>query len=456
LLLLTGTAPQQIPPGLDARAASWRHHLAGKKILLVLDDAAGSDQVAPLLPGSANCLVLVTSRRRLTALDEAVPVSLDTLPRADAAELFARFAGRRDVQPADDAIAEVVALCGYLPLAIRLVAAGLRHHPSWTVTGIAAELAASHDRLSAMQAENVSVTAAFDLSYRDLTASQQHLFRRLGLHPGNDVDAYAAAALDDASPQVTHQHLGELHDHNLISEPTRGRYRLHDLLREHARALAAIGDPEETSAAIDRLLDYYLHTAVAAGRHLTWRAATAGPALQGKPPAWAPELHTAEEAIAWLSTERVNLHACAEYAAATGRLEHAIRIPAAISDFLHAQGHWNEALNLHQLALATARTAGDRAGQADASHSLGIMQRLTGDSVAAMSSQTRALELFRDLGDRQGQARALNQLGIVQRFTGDHAAGGVSHRQALDLFRALGDRQGQKPAPSTAWVPCSR
>jgi len=452
LLLMAGAVPQQIPPGLDARAAAWRHHLAGKKILLVLDDAASSDQVGPLLPGSANCLVLITSRRRLTALDEVMPLSLDTLPQPDAARLFTRFAGRRDIQPTDAAVAAVVALCGHLPLAIRLVAAGLRHHPSWSVTGVAAELATSRSRLAAMQAENVSVTAALDLSYQDLTISQQRLFRRLGLHPGNDFDAYAAAALDEASLHITRQLLGELHDHNLISEPTRGRYRLHDLLREHARTLAAADGPEQNNAAIDRLLDYYLHAAVAAARHIAWRTAIVGPSLRGQPPAWTPELGTAEDAIAWLDTERVNLHACAEHAAASKRSEHAIRIPAAISDFLYVQGHWNEAVALHQLALATANMVGDRAGQASALHSLGTMQRLTGDNNAAIISQTRALELFRDLGDRQGQASALNQLGIIQHHTGDYATSTVSHQQALEIFRELGDRQGQARALNSLGV----
>jgi tetratricopeptide (TPR) repeat protein len=443
LLLMTGVVPQQIPSSLDARAAAWRHHLAGKQMLLVLDDAAGSNQVGPLLPGSANCLVLVTSRRRLTALDEVTPLSLDTLPPVDAAELFTRSAGRGDLRPADTEIAAVVALCGRLPLAIRLVATGLRHHPSWSVTSIAAELAASRGRLAAMEAEDVSVAAAFDLSYQDLTVSQQRLFRRLGLHPGNDIDAYAAAALDGADLDVTRKLLGELHDHNLISEPTRGRYRLHDLLREHGRALAAADAPEQGNGAIDRLLDYYLHTALTAARHTTWRAAIAGPSLRSLPPAWMPRLGAADDAIAWLKTERANLHACTDLAAVSGRSEHTIRIPAAISDFLHVHGHWDEAVTLHQLALATACTAGDRAGQASALHSLGIMQRLTGNNTAAMASQTGALDLFRDLGDRRGQASALNQVGIVQRYMGDYAASTISQRQALELFRDLGDRQGQ-------------
>ena len=141
MLLTTGVAPQQIPPGLEARAAAWRGHLAGKKMLLVLDDAASSYQVRPLLPGAAGCLVLVTSRRRLAALEGAAPVSLDMLPPGAAADLLVRMAGRPSLQPGHRAVAEVTGLCGYLPLAIRLVAAGLRHHPAWTVTDLAAELA---------------------------------------------------------------------------------------------------------------------------------------------------------------------------------------------------------------------------------------------------------------------------------------------------------------------------
>jgi len=195
LLLTTGVAPQQIPPGLEARSATWRGHLAGKKMLVVLDDAVGSDQVRPLLPGAAGCLVLVTSRRRLTALEEAAPISLGTLPPSEAADLFVRLAGGPGLQPAEAAVAEVTGLCGYLPLAIRLVAAGLRHHPAWTIADLAADLATARDRLAALKAEDVSVAAAFDLSYQDLTPGQQRLFRRLGLHPGADIDAYAAAAL---------------------------------------------------------------------------------------------------------------------------------------------------------------------------------------------------------------------------------------------------------------------
>jgi tetratricopeptide (TPR) repeat protein len=443
LLLTTGVAAQRIPPGLEARSALWRGHLADQKVLLVLDDAAGSEQVRPLLPGSAGCLVLVTSRRRLTALEEAVPISLGTLPPGEAAGLFVRLGGRPGLRPADRAVADVAGLCGYLPLAIRLAAARLCHHPAWTVADLAAELAAARDRLAAIQAEDVSVAAAFDLSYRDLTTCQRRLFRRLGLHPGTDIDPYAAAALDSTDLHPTQRRLGELYDHNLIGEPTRGRYRLHDLLREHARTHAAADDPAENLAAIDRLLDYYLHTAVAASRHIAWRIAIADPASPHHRPAWAPELRTEEAAIAWLRTERPNLHACVDLAAAHERHAHAIRIPAAISDFLHSQGHWNEAVTLAQAALTAARMTADRASQAGALCNLGMAQCHAGDYPSATTSQTQALDLFRDLGDHRGQAWAHNQLGIVQRLTGDYSAATTSQTQALRLFRDLGDHRGQ-------------
>ena len=163
---------------------------------------------------------------------------------------------------------EITRLCGYLPLAIGMLARQLHHHPAWTAAGLAAELAAARDRLELMRAENLSVAAAFDLSYQDLTAGQQRLFRRLGLHPGPDIDAHAAAALDGTSLATARRHLEALYDQHLITEPAPGRYRLHDLLREHARALAAADDPAADEAATGRLLDYYLHTALAAGEHI--------------------------------------------------------------------------------------------------------------------------------------------------------------------------------------------
>ncbi len=443
LLLTAGVGAQQIPPGLQARAARWRDYLAGKKVLLVLDDAAGHEQVTPLLPGTAGSLVLVTSRRHLTALEDAAAISLDTLAPGEAAALLARLSGRPGLGSGDGPAAEITRLCGYLPLAIGMLARQLHHHPAWTAAGLAAELAAAAGRLELMRAENLSVAAAFDLSYQDLTPGQQRLFRRLGVHPGTDIDAYAAAALDGTGLAAARRHLDGLYDQYLLTEPARGRYGLHDLLREHAGALAADGDPADAGAAAGRLLDYYLHTAAAAGQHIETRNTAVARRPPGGRPAVAPPLSTAGQASAWLDAERANLHAAAGYAAASGRPGHVIAIPAAISGFLFAQGHWDQSAGLHQAALATARRAGDRAGQAGALNELGILQRATGDLPAAVASQRQALELYRGLGDRLGQAGALDNLGRVQRDTGDCPAAAASHQQALDLYRDLGHRAGQ-------------
>src|SRR5262249_46860330 len=253
LLLTAGVAVQLIPPGREARAARWRACVAGKKVLL-LDDAAGHEQVQPLLPGTAGSLVLVTSRRRLTALEDATVISLDTLPPGEAAMLLARLADCPDLGSGVGPAGEITRLCGYLPLAIGMLARQLRHHPARTVPGLAADLALASDRLAEMRAENLSVAAAFDLSYQDLAPGPRRLFRRLGLVPGPSIDAYAAAALDGTSLDTARRHLDELYDQHLLAEPAPGRYQLHDLLREHARALAAADDPAESGAAERRLL----------------------------------------------------------------------------------------------------------------------------------------------------------------------------------------------------------
>ena len=448
LLLTAGVAAQQIPPGLEARAARWRDHIAGKKILLLLDDAAGHEQVRPLLPGTADSLVLITSRRRLTALEDAAQISLDTLSPEEAATLLARLASRPGIHAGDAAVGELTRLCGYLPLAIGMLASQLRHHPVRTSADLAAELAAARDRLALMHAENLSVGAAFGLSYTDLTPGPQRLFRRLGLVPGPGIDAYAAAALDGTSIDEARRGLDELYDQHLLAEPAPGRYQLHDLLREHARALAAAGDPAESDEAARRLLDYYLHTALAAGRHFTpWPSAYRRP-LPSRPPAEAPTLGTLGQAAAWLEAERANLHTAAEYAAGRAWFPYAFALPAAMSGFLTARGHWDQSAALYQTALAAARRASDRLGEADTLTELGIVQRETGGYPAASASLARALALYGDASDLPGQANVLNQLGFLHVLTGDYRAAVASQQQALALAHRAGDRLTEAAALS--------
>jgi tetratricopeptide (TPR) repeat protein/transcriptional regulator with XRE-family HTH domain len=439
LLLTAGVAAAQIPPDLEARAGRWRDFVAGKKILLLLDDAAGHEQVTPLLPGTAGSLVLVTSRRRLAALEDATVISLDVLPPGEAAALLARLAARPGLRPADPAVGAITRLCGYLPLAIGMIASQLRHHPAWTAAGLATELSAAKERLALMHAENVSAAAAFGLSYADLTPGQQRLFRSLGLVPGPSFDAYAAAAVGGTGLDEARHQLGELYDQHLIAEPAPGRYQLHDLLREHARALAA-ADPAEPWASTGRLLDYYLHTALAAGRHVPTYTAVQGRPPPGPPPADSPDLSTRRDATAWLEAERPNLRAAADYAAIQEMHLHAVEIPAAIGDFLRAHGEWGEAAALHRTALAAACRAGDRPGQALALRQLGILAWLSDDYPSAAARLTEAAALYDELGDRPGQAYALDHLGITQQWAGDYPASLASRQQALALARASGDQ----------------
>jgi tetratricopeptide (TPR) repeat protein/transcriptional regulator with XRE-family HTH domain len=446
LLLTAGVSAAQIPPGADARAARWRDHVAGKKILLVLDDAAGHEQVRPLLPGTPGSLVLITSRRRLAALEDAAVISLDALAPGEASALLARLAGRADVTAGDAAVGELAALCGYLPLAIGMTGRQLAHHPAWTPAGLAADLAAARDRPELMVAENVSVAAAFGLSYHDLNDDQRRLFRRLGLHPGPDIDAYAAAALDRISLAAARRGLEALYDQHLITEPARGRYRFHDLIREHARTQAAAGDPAARDAATTRLLDYYLHTARAASGHIASWSNAEDPVPPGRPPASAPPVSTPRQAVGWLEAERANLHAGVGYATATARPAYAMSIPAAMAGFLETRGYWDQGVVLHQAALAAARRAGDRAGQARALMLLSPMQNMTEDAPAAAASATEALQLYRDLGDRAGQAEALTMIGLVHTATDDYPAAAAELHQALELFRILGHRRGQGKA----------
>ena len=442
LLLTAGVPGQQIPPGLEARAARWRDQVAGQKVLLLLDDAAGHEQVRPLLPGTAGSLVLVTSRRRLTALEDATVITLESLSPAEGATLLTRLAVRPGLSARDAAVGEITGLCGYLPLAIGMLARQLRHHPAWTPGELAADLAVARDRLALMHAENLSVSAAFGLSYADLTSAQQRLFRRLGLHPGLSIDAYAAAALDGTTLGAARRSLEGLYDQHLLTELAPGRYQLHDLLREHARALAAADNPAADEAAA-RLLDYYLYTTLLAGRYFTpWTGAYRRPP-PARPSAQAPDVSAIGPAGAWLEAERANLHAAVDYAARHGLSLYATAIPAAMSGFLAARGHWDQSASLQQSALIAARQGGDRLGEADTLAGLGVLQRETGDYPAATASLARALALYGEAGDPFGQADALNSLGVVQQETRDYPAATASQQQALALYRDLGDLLGQ-------------
>ncbi|OKH98982.1 hypothetical protein A6A06_25615 [Streptomyces sp. CB02923] len=434
--------PQHMPPTLEGRSRLWRDRLSGKKLLLILDDAAEYAQIAPLLPGSGPCLTLVTSRRRLIALDGALPLPLDTLPPGEAALLFTRLARRTATGAEAAAVAEITRLCGCLPLALVLLAGRLAHHPSWTVTQLATDFALARDRLGELVAGDRAVTAAFAMSYQDLPPDRQRLFRRLGLHPGLDVDAHAAAALDAVPPAAARRALEALYTDHLIDEPSPGRYRLHDLLRAFARALARDAPADDEAGSVARLLDHYQVTVEAADRHLARFTRPKGP-LSGPLPATAPVLSSRDAAVAWMRTERANLLACLDHAAVNGQWPRVVRLTAALAVFLRQDGPWQQAAQLHQRAAVAAERGGDRLGQADALHDLGWIRQASGDYRTAAELYEQALALFHGLGNRQGEANVLGDLGRVRYMTGDYPAAGELYQRALPLFRGLGDPQGE-------------
>ena len=443
LLTAIGVDARNLPGDLQGRASLWRDRMVGQRALLVLDNAASSDQVAPLLPGDGDCLVLVTSRRHLGDLPGATrPVLLQVLPPGKAREMFMRLAARA-VADSDAAVAELVRLAGFLPLAISLLARVYARHPSWTLADLIAETRAS---MLTLAAEKDSVAAAFEVSYRYLDPGQQEFFRRLGLHPGTTIDGYAAAALAGTALREAAGYLDALQGEGLLIEAGYRRYGMHDLIRRYASDRAAADPAPERERALGRLLDYYQHTAALAEARLARRARRGpAPARRFRRLRFPPSPDT-DQALAWVRTERSNLIACLDHA--TDRRQHArvVALTAALATLLRQDGPWADALARHAAAVEAARRLGDRPGQADALLDLGPVRWLTGDYPGAAGALTEALDIFRDLADRLGQANALTDLGIVRWLAADYPHAAETLTQALSIFRELGDRLGQATA----------
>jgi hypothetical protein len=291
-----------------------------------------------LLPGSPGSVVLVTSRRFLGDLPVgALTAGLDVLTPADAAAMFLRLAPRAAIDPhGPDAVAALVELCGYLPLAVALLARIQVHHRTWTVGQLLAETRAS---LVTLAAEDRTVEAAFDLSYRTLPGDRQRFFRHLGRHPGIDIDVFAAAALAGTPWPEAIRHLDALHADNLLVEAGYRRYTMHDLIRSYARRLSATDPVEQHEAAVGRLFGYYRYAAAVADSHLARHTRPTG-GVDPAPATGTPELADATRALAWMRTERDNLLAC--IAIATDP-RHQIALTASIAELLRRDGPWTDA-----------------------------------------------------------------------------------------------------------------
>jgi DNA-binding SARP family transcriptional activator len=438
LLTAAGADARFLPADTQGRIDLWRDRMAGRRVLLVLDNAATSAQVAPLLPGGQGCLVLVTSRRHLGDVPGlAVPVLLEALPPGQAGEMFRRLATRTVADPSDAEVAEIARLSGYLPLAISLLARVYARHPSWTMADLVAETQAS---LLTLAAEHDSVAAAFEVSYRYLARSRQQFFDYLGLHLGTTVDAWAAAALAGIPLDEAVAHLDALHGEGLLNETSYRRYVMHDLIRRYSRGHAAA----RPNQALDRLLDYYQHAAATAEARLA-RQTTDPPAPlpPTRPPTALPDLSDYTRALAWSRDERANLAACLDYAASTKQDTRVIALTAAITALMQRDGPWDEALARHATAAQAARRLSDQPGEASALIHLAVARRLTGDYPGATLDLATALRIYRRCGHRLGQANALSNLGAVLAMCGDYPGGSEVLQQALGIYGNIGDKVGQ-------------
>jgi tetratricopeptide (TPR) repeat protein len=447
MLLQLGVPPETIKADLVERQDQWRQHIHARRMLIVLDNVLTSDQVLLLLPEAPGCLVLITSRRKLTGLTDAYPLSLDVLGWEEAERLFIKLVGEQRCDDRD-AVRQILIACGRLPLAIRLIAGRLRHHRDELLADVAADLDDQTAALDALVAEHLSVRAAFECSYRLLTDEQRRAFRLLGWHPGPEITPVVIAAMADVPPAEGRRLLRELVDHNLLEQlsiagvPGGPRYRMHDLVRLYARERAdAEEPPTQRPAAVDRLAGSYLAITREADRLL--RPYVPGAPDKGTAPSAVLAFAAASQARTWLTAERLNLLSCVQVMRPTPETaDLAVVLAVHFCDF----GFWSDVRYLYSEALTAYRHLMDQRGEVDALRGLGEVERLVGEYAQARTHYTEALTLALHLSDRPREADALRGLGEVDRLVGDCGQARAYHTQALVLARHLGDRRGEADA----------
>jgi DNA-binding SARP family transcriptional activator len=408
-----GVPDSAIPAGQDERAGRYRTLLAGRRLLVVLDDARDAAQVRPLLPGSATCAVITTSRHDLTSLAGAVPLSLDVLGYDEACALFTAIAGGERVSGEPDATASVLAYCGGLPLAIRIAATRLASRPLWSIASLAGLLSDESSRLSALTGGDVAVRTSFAVSYRTLLASDPdtaRVFRLLGLAGTTTISVPAAAALADRPQGQAGQALEILADAHLVESAGRMRYRLHDLLRIYAGELAgADGTSEQRRDAVRRMLTWYCQRAIAADRAHAQSAAAYSPS--GADPAAA--FPSPREALDWCEAERANLVIAARRAAELDMPGIAARLAAALSSFFQRRPYQDDWRDTHETGLECASDTGDAYTEAWLLHSLGKLHGRAGRFEDAHQCLAQALAIRRRLADPAAECRTLNTIGAT-------------------------------------------
>ena len=452
-----GVPTGQIPPCPEAQAALYRSLLTDKRMLIVLDNARDEQQVRPLLPASPGSLVLVTSRGQLGGLGAAEGarlISLDVLTHGEAVRLLAARLGaaRAAAEPAE--VDQIARLCAHLPLALAVAAARAATQPGFPLAALAAELADAAGRLDALDAGDPSsdVRAVFSWSIRQVSGEAARMFRLLGIHPGPDITAAAAASIAGIAEPDARRLLRELTRAHLIAEHVPGRYAFHDLLRAYAAEQARHTDSDTARRqATGRALDHYLHTAAHAARLL---APAMEPVILALPRRGAGAGRPADhgQAMAWYQAEHQVLLAVIALAAGSGFDSHAWQLPWAITPFLQARGHWQEWAATQRIALAAATRLGDTAAQALCGRQLAKACTDLGDHDQARGHYASSLRLYQRLGNRLGEAKIQHGLGLAAERQGRYAEALGHAEQAVRLWQAIGDKANEAEAlNSVGW-----
>lgn len=448
-LMALGVAAQAVPEGIDAQAALYRSVLAERRVLIVLDNAGDTEQVRPLLPGASGCLVVVTSRSRLTGLvarEGAAPFTLGLLGPQEARELLARRVGQRRVDAEPRAADAIVELCARLPLALAIVAARASYRPGFQLSDIVEELREDHGSLDAFVAGDdigADARAVFSWSYHALSPGAAELFRRLALHPGPDVSAAVAAALTGVERRRVRPALSELTGASLLIEQLPGRYVFHDLLRAYAQELTADLDGRDVrEGAAVRMFDHYLHTALHASAVLSPFRETIPqpPTTTDSGPV---RFDDSRQATDWLRTERNVLRAVVEHAVSRGQFEYAWRTAHALDLSFDRLGFRRDLMEINKAALRAARVLGDPVAQAHALRSLGFGHTRIQLPEEAMRLLAQALELFRAAGDAFGRARTHRAFAYQANALAKYDISLGHYAQAGELYRSLGHHSGE-------------
>ncbi|WP_329011945.1 AfsR/SARP family transcriptional regulator [Streptomyces sp. NBC_01601] len=441
-----GTADSAVPDSPEERAALYRSVLDGRRVLVLLDNAKDAAQVRPLLPGTEGCAALVTSRVRMVGLAGAHLVDLDVMSPEEALSLFTKIVGGERVAAEKKAALDVVAACGFLPLAIRIAASRLAARRTWTTSVLAAKLADERRRLDELQAGDLAVKATFELGYGQLEPAQARAFRLLGVAYGPDLSLAAAAALLDLGPEDTEDLLESLVDTSLLESAAPGRYRFHDLVRLYARACAERDErePGERAAALSRLLDFYLATAARVY------------AIERPGDRTVEHLHPHgdgglsfaghRDALDWLYAEADCLLACVRQSVAEGSLRRAVDLLLVAKDLAESGA------NAHQFGAAAtvvrdaAAKAGDALVEGRARTTLAQVHINAGRFDEAEAEAERAVELARSARDPWIDCNAPSERGIVAAYRSRHAEAETYLQRTLTAYRADGNLPGEASA----------